>query len=286
MALKRVDDDFQTDHVGEWTPAVVTEVRADSIVAYAAAVGETDPRLLSGEQAPLLYGVVPSWDLVSDTIKRTVPVAARGRLVHGEHIIRSARPLRAGDRLSSRARLVSVRPVSTGTVIVAEEESRDDDGRVLVHQFSTAFLLDVIAPEAVGTPPARPAVVHGDSAVVELPTDAGLPARYAAASGDHSPIHLDDDAARAIGLPGVILHGMCSLAIAARAVVAAADGDPTRLRAIACRFTDVGYPGTPLVTTVTGAGAERGFRVDDPDGRAILTSGWAELGAPDSEEVE
>lgn len=44
--------------------------------------------------------------------------------------------------------------------------------------------------------------------------------RYAAASGDHNPIHQDEDVARAVGLPGVIAHGMYTMALAARALEA------------------------------------------------------------------
>ena len=42
--------------------------------------------------------------------------------------------------------------------------------------------------------------------------------RYAEASGDHNPIHQDEDVARSVGLPGVIAHGMYTMALAARAV--------------------------------------------------------------------
>lgn len=283
MALLRVDDDFDLDRVGHWSPDEVSDVRAESIVAYSSAVGESDPRMLTGDLAPLLFGVVPSWDLASRVAKDAVPESARPRLVHGEHLIRSRRPLRAGDRLVSRARLRAIRPVSTGTLVVVDIESTDPAGNLLVQQVSTAFVIGVVAAGSAGEVPERPAAMSGPSQVVALPTDAGLPARYAEASGDRSPIHLDGAAARAIGLPGVILHGMCTLAIAARAVVQAAAADPADLRSIACRFSAVAIPGDDLITTITGDGPARGFEVADPDGRAILTVGRAEL-APAEEE--
>lgn len=59
--------------------------------------------------------------------------------------------------------------------------------------------------------------------------------RYAEASGDHNPIHLDDDAARALGLPGVVAHGMLT---SARAIGAVADwvGGADRVVATSIRF--------------------------------------------------
>src|SRR3954464_15732163 len=58
---------------------------------------------------------------------------------------------------------------------------------------------------------------------------------YAGASGDHNPIHQDEEVARSVGLPGVIAHGMYTMALAARAV---ADWFPgAELVSIGCKFT-------------------------------------------------
>ncbi len=64
-------------------------------------------------------------------------------------------------------------------------------------------------------------------------------AAYAEASGDHNPIHLDDDFARKVGLPGVIAHGMLQMGLMAR-VAAEAAGGGTRLRRLSCRFAGMG----------------------------------------------
>ena len=61
-------------------------------------------------------------------------------------------------------------------------------------------------------------------AEIAQPVAADQPDRYAEASGDHFEIHLDDEAARAVGLPGRILHGFCTLAFTSRAVCEAAGG--------------------------------------------------------------
>lgn len=59
--------------------------------------------------------------------------------------------------------------------------------------------------------------------------------RYAEASGDHNPIHLDDDAARALGLPGVVAHGMLTSALAIGTVAEWAGG-ADRVLATSIRF--------------------------------------------------
>jgi acyl dehydratase len=59
--------------------------------------------------------------------------------------------------------------------------------------------------------------------------------RYAHASGDHNPIHQDEDVARSVGLPGVIAHGMFTMALAARAVDTWTDGG--EVVELGCKFT-------------------------------------------------
>jgi len=67
-------------------------------------------------------------------------------------------------------------------------------------------------------------------------------AAYAKASGDMNPIHLDDDFARTVGLPGIIAHGMLQMALMAT-VAAEAAGGPDRLRRLYCRFAGMVVPG-------------------------------------------
>ena len=66
-------------------------------------------------------------------------------------------------------------------------------------------------------------------------TRAGL-VRYAGASGDFNPIHWSDRVATSVGLPGVIAHGMLTMALAGRALDTWA-GAPGRVRELGCKFT-------------------------------------------------
>ncbi len=72
-------------------------------------------------------------------------------------------------------------------------------------------------------------------------------ARYAEASGDRNPIHLDDDFARSVGLPGIIAHGMLQMGLLANLAVAAAGGDPRRIKRLSVRFAAMVEPGEEVV---------------------------------------
>jgi len=101
-------------------------------------------------------------------------------------------------------------------------------------------------------------------------------AGYAEASGDHNPIHLDDDFARAVGLPGVIAHGMLQMGIAGT-VAAEAAGGGDRLRRLVCRFSGMVLPGDSVTFTAEpGAPGKLDVRAVKENGEAVLTRSSAE----------
>jgi acyl dehydratase len=78
--------------------------------------------------------------------------------------------------------------------------------------------------------------------------DAGLTKRYAEASGDPNPIHIDEEFAKRVGLPGCILHGLWSMAQVARAHGEAV-GDPLALKRLQVQFRGMGFPEQEVVVT-------------------------------------
>jgi acyl dehydratase len=110
--------------------------------------------------------------------------------------------------------------------------------------------------------------------------DKYLTYRYAGASGDFNPIHIDEEFAKAVGLPGRILHGLWTMAQVARAVSAAGDG-PEALRRLSVQFRGMGFPEQELVVTarvreLAGDTATVEAEVEQ-DGRRIIRKGEAEL---------
>ena len=82
--------------------------------------------------------------------------------------------------------------------------------------------------------------------------DKYLPHRYAGASGDYNPIHIDDEFAKAVGLPRNILHGLYSMGLVAKAnAVALAGGDPRALKKLSVQFRGMGVPEQEIVVTGT-----------------------------------
>jgi acyl dehydratase len=110
--------------------------------------------------------------------------------------------------------------------------------------------------------------------------DKYLPHRYAGASGDFNPIHIDPEFAKAVGLPGNILHGLYSMAQVARAHTEAA-GDPRALRRLSVQFRGMGMPEQEILVTSTVKDASDGRVVTETEAaqgdNRIIRNAEAEL---------
>jgi acyl dehydratase len=106
---------------------------------------------------------------------------------------------------------------------------------------------------------------------LKVTPDKYLPHRYAGASGDFNPIHIDVDFAKQVGLPSNILHGLYTMAQVASENGNAAGGDPRSLKRLSVQFRGMGFPEQEI--TVTGKVKE-----ELEDGRVIVETEAAQGG--------
>jgi acyl dehydratase len=115
---------------------------------------------------------------------------------------------------------------------------------------------------------------------VRITPDKYLTARYAGASGDFNPIHIDEEFAKAVGLPGRILHGLWTMAQVARAQSEAA-GSPEKLRRLSVQFRGMGVPEHEVLVTGTVREVSDGRAIIDTvaeqDGNQIIRNAEAEV---------
>jgi acyl dehydratase len=97
---------------------------------------------------------------------------------------------------------------------------------------------------------------------LKITPDSGTTTRYKDASGDPNPIHVDPEFAKSVGLPGVILHGLWTMAQVARAHTEAA-GDPRALRRLEVQFRGMGFPEQEITVTSSVTEADDGRIVTD-----------------------
>jgi acyl dehydratase len=114
---------------------------------------------------------------------------------------------------------------------------------------------------------------------VKVTPDKYLPHRYAGASGDFNPIHIDKEFATMVGLDGTILHGLWSLSQVQRAAIEAAGNDPTKLKSLSGQFRGMGQPEKEItvtgeVTSVDGDEATIALEAEQ-DGKRIIRNATA-----------
>src|ERR1700709_1081727 len=95
---------------------------------------------------------------------------------------------------------------------------------------------------------------------LKVTPDKYLTHRYAGASGDFNPIHIDPEFAKAVGLPGTVLHGLYMMGLVARANAGLAGGDPRALKRLSVQFRGMGAPEQEIVVsgTVKSVDGDRG----------------------------
>jgi acyl dehydratase len=115
---------------------------------------------------------------------------------------------------------------------------------------------------------------------VKITPDRFLTVRYAGASGDFNPIHIDEEFARTVGLPGRILHGLWTMAQVARAQTEAAGG-PEHLKRLSVQFRGMGVPEQEVLVSGTVREVSDGHVVIDTvaeqAGKQIIRNAEAEL---------
>lgn len=256
--------EFDTSGIGLWTDEERFEVTAERIAEYAAATNDPIERHLRGEIAPPVFAVVPAFTSMAPAALSVAPVELLMKLVHGEQDFHFHRPILPGDTLLTRAKPVGFEGRENGSTVVVYVETRTDGGELVNEQWMTAFFRKVDAGHGLGeSAPGH----HLDEALrAQAPVaetlqhiDKDQTFRYSPASGDPMPIHLDDEIAKMSGLPGIINHGLCTMAFTSWAVLTElADGRTERLRRLAVRFAKPVLPEQDIATRFWRSGAGDG----------------------------
>lgn len=237
--------------LGEWTTAPPLTVTRAALQRFAEATLDPVPQHRAGDVAGPTVPVLFAWQCGYPQLLAALPPGLRSRTVHGAQDIHHHGPITPDCKVTTSAAIVASVPARPGLTITAHSVSRDDTGRLLVEQWTTLLIRGYHAGEPRGeVPPEQPGSADGaELGELRTPVPRGQVARYAEASGDREPIHLDAKVARASGFPDVIMHGNCTLAVAAHHVLGrAADGDVRRLRRITGRFRRPVHEGETIST--------------------------------------
>lgn len=278
-------DVFDTSPLGKWSEPSTFHVERMRLQAYARATNDTVQPHLDGDIASPVFNVVPGFQVIAPLTENMPPADKRMMGLHGEQDFRFYRPIEPGMDLVTRALPLGITPKSTGSLITVKGETTTADGVPVVDQYVTVFIRTAIAESPLGERPPERSYEREAEPFVEVTQsfDVDQTFRYMGASGDTMPLHSDGHFARRFGLPGVILHGNCTLAFATRTILdAVADSDTRRLKRLAVRFSRWVQPSDSITTRIFRVGNDRSrsiysFETTKPDGSKALSDGLVEV---------
>ena len=274
---------FNVDALGVWGDPVAFAVERARIQAYAAATNDPIASHAAGDLAPPVFAIVPAFGAAAQAMTQVIPGDLLMMVVHGEQDFHYHAPIRPDTTLTTRATPIGVQARSSGVTVTVKSETRSGD-ELLVEQYMTSFVRGAQSDVSAGEPAPGHAFDEAlrerePDATVSQTFDADQTYRYSEASGDPMPIHLDDDLAKAMGLPGIIIHGLCTMAFTSVAVIQhACPDDPTRLKRLAVRFSKVVQPKETITTRLWSAGDGRyAYETASDSGAVVIKDGLAEV---------
>ena len=209
-------------------------------------------------------------------------------LVHGEQDMRFYEPIKPGDIITSRAKIKSIEDKGSGEVFVVNVASDNQKGEKVVESDWGIFVRGIgsgarkeKSTQTQEQTDANPIPIAFRT-VIRVPKD--ITSQYAEASGDRNPIHIDEKVAKAAGLGGIIVHGLCTMAMTMKAIVEGyLDGEPTKIKRLGVRFAHPVYPGDTLIVEGGKTGKQDtrtvlGFEVRrERDGVKVIKNGIVDV---------
>ncbi len=268
------------DRIGTTRDSEEFRTSSHRLAQFARSVDDDNPIHLAGDVASPVFSHIP----VMQSMVEVLQQATGGFALHGEHDFIFHQPIVPGQRLFSRSALVGIHGTKPGTTFVIRSDTATHDDQPVVTQFSTCLVRGASSTDSHGEkPPSRPAVEKHDATTAVYALAQDQTRRYADAARDYSPYTIDPVAAAKVGYAAPLVHGMLTLAFAARAIVdAGAGGKTSRLRRLGCRFAHplLLTPGQKIaVQHWTGPDGLIGFEVTDIDGSVVIRNGYAEVAA-------
>jgi acyl dehydratase len=285
-----------SDAVGQHLEGALVPVEPRRLLAYAAGIGSSrdcylDDLRSEGIVAPPGFCVVAEWTVLNG------PSFREATRTHGElawrriHVHQDTtfhRPIRAPGTLQVRGRIVQVKPTRAGAFVLVRLSTHDARTENLLTTTWWGAIyrrIDCDGGSSVEEAPPLGLFDGSEGEATRLAIPRWLPYVYTECSQIWNPIHTERKIAVAQGLPDIILHGTATWALVGEMLIDAyGDGDPLRLRRLACRFKGPVIPGTHIVVKHAdrrqGPATNIAFAASSHTGEPALTDGVAEFQSP------
>jgi len=280
--------ELNKDVIGKEYPPAEMGIEQHETIYYAAGTDDINPWYVDGVReggiiAPPMYAVKYGGTAIANVMfDKEVGEGFMAFLVHGEQEIEWYKAVRPGQKVKTTGKVADIQDKGTGQLLVVESRTVMADSGEDVCKQSFNFFVRGYGPMEKKEKKAEEPEDKSDKAFeTKQKVAIGQTFLYAEPSGDHNPIHINNDFAKQVGLGGIILQGLCTMAFCHKALVQnVCGGNPLKLKKMFVRFSKPVRPGDEI--TITGWWKEKdkslGFEASVQSGDMVIKGGYAELG--------
>jgi acyl dehydratase len=286
--MVKVQMKLNREYIGKTYKSGPLVVDPESIQKYASATNETNPLYFPTNDneeliSPPLYPVVFIPTILSQLVDDAERIGLdRLRLVHSQHKVTWKDLLRPGDQINLSATIVNMEQHGIHDAMDLEIIYLRMDEPVI----EMLYQILIRGKQYTGNKRTKKRLHVIETGMklgeqsITISEDQGV--RYAEASGDHNPIHINEEIAKLAGFPKTIVHGLCTMALTSKTIVdELLEGNPSRLKYMSTRFSKPVLMGQTITTELYDKGLNTGrhsihFITRNEDGIPVLTNGVAE----------
>lgn len=250
---------FKSGIIGKKLTATTQQIDSRKTTNYAAALGDMNPVYMDdtrqkGTIAHPVFPVAVTWPLIQalpEKLSDDVPFDVISRMVHYSEHLEIHRPVKPIDKLTVEGKIAAVLSHRAGTVVVTRIDAVDNKGETVFTEYIGGMFRGVECEEEKGRESLPQNYVTGDVSKPlwssKIHVNQSLPYVYDGCSDIVFPIHTSPAFATMVGLPGIILQGTCTLALAVTEIVnRELDGDSCAIKSIGCNFGAMVLPETDI----------------------------------------
>ncbi len=290
---------LNTNYIGHKTATSSQVINEDEVALYLQSIGSSNPYYKENKVAPNIFNVVQEIGLVESIWKMNDLYESAEEmercvlmLVHGEQTMNFSRLLNIGETINSYALIENIQQKGLNNILKLKVVHLDSDQNEVGDSSWTLFIraseseiakakeLSKNKPPKTKKEPRAPEPEPDYVLKSDFHIEDGITYKYAEASKDQNPIHIDHETAKKAGLKGIIVHGLCTMAMTMDNIIDKhLDSNPEKISSITLRFSSPVWPGDLL--TVKGWNKDDlkllNFEVENQSEVKVIKSGKISL---------
>lgn len=273
--------------IGKTYPPFEFALEQHETIYYALGSNDANPWYLDGTRAggliaPPMYAVKYGGGTIAHVaFDKEIGEGFFAFLVHGEQDLEWFKAVKPGQKVKTEGKIAAIEDKGTGELLVIESTTKlVPSGDLVCRQYFNFFVRGYGKMEKKAKTAEAPEDKSKEAFTAKEKVLVGQTFLYAEPSGDHNPIHINIDFAKKVGLGGIILQGLCTMAFCHKAVVQnVCGGNPLKVKRLFVRFSKPVRPGDEITIKGFWQGDQAVLiEATNPAGEFVVKGGRAELG--------